>query len=300
MLVGVEGADRRGAVECPALVVEPFEQAPPRAQPRRRDGPVGGDGLDDDPRPASGPGRSSAGRGPSPGTRATGRGAPCRCLASWSGRSAPRSGSRSDGRSWSSTAPMAGKSVGDGGKSPRDSVPGGWWRPVIAGSAAWTWLALGWVSERITAIWCMSRGRPGSSSLKHTPGTLVAIAPNSPRSGDGPLGFRVPGLLLRGPAVEVDHDDRAGPPEGRLGRLAADGAGSVAGPEQVGEATARPASRPDGSPRGGSDRGTKLGTSEAPLEGGMVGLQRGEGEVRIPEVRTIRGTGQLILDRRVI
>ena len=24
------------------------------------------------------------------------------------------------------------------GRSPRDSVPGGWWRPVMAGSAAWT------------------------------------------------------------------------------------------------------------------------------------------------------------------
>ena len=189
-LVGVERADRRVAVQSATLVVEPFQQRPPPVQPRGRDGTVGGDRLDPDAVRRQVLVDRAAGRGPRRGTRATGRAAPCRWCGSWSGRPGPRSGRRADGRRWSSAAPMAGKSVGDGGKSPRDSVPGGWWRPVIAGSAAWTWLALGWVSERTTAI------------LPHEPRRLAAAARRrrpparswrsrrtGPRSGDGPSGL---------------------------------------------------------------------------------------------------------------
>ncbi len=106
-----------------------------------------------------------------------------------SGPTCTHVGSLPAGRSASSTAPKGGKSVGDGGKSPLASSAGAWAWPVMAGRLAWTWLALGWLSERIMVSLCASAAERGSSSLKRTPGTLVAMAPNSPRAGCGASGL---------------------------------------------------------------------------------------------------------------
>ncbi len=106
-----------------------------------------------------------------------------------SGPTCTQFGSRAPGRSLLTTAPKGGKSVADGGKSPRASSAGGCAWPVSAGRLAWTWLALPWLSERRTASRCMMRAQRGSNSLTRTPGTEVAMAPNSPRSGSGPSGL---------------------------------------------------------------------------------------------------------------
>ncbi len=84
---------------------------------------------------------------------------------------------------------MAGKSVGEGGKSPRASWSGGCAWPVIAGKDACTWLALGWLKERINATRSSTRADIGRSSPMRMPSTLVAIAPNSPRAGEGASGL---------------------------------------------------------------------------------------------------------------
>ena len=147
--------------------------------------------------------------------RATARAARCRCCAASAGRCGPTSAISAGRRRESSTAPNGGKSVAAGGKSV-SGVPGGCACPVWAGRQAVTWFALPCDIDRTTASRCAICAVRGSISLNCTPGKLVGIAPNSPRTVGWAVGLRIERLLLRMPAVQKQANDLLRPAKRRL------------------------------------------------------------------------------------
>jgi hypothetical protein len=217
VLIGVEGADGRGGVQRPAMIVESFQEGPPRTQPRRRGGPVGGDGLDDDLvwRQVLVDHQRAVGRAQEPGRLAV----QDRPVESGHG------GSDLDPTGEPVRRAELVQHAADGRE-----VGGGRWE-IASRLGAGRMVAAGHRRQRgLNVVGVGVSQRANHGDLVHEPGRpreqlAEAHAGHARRDGAErtalgvrPDGFRVPGLLLRGPAVKVDHDHRAGAAEGGLGR----------------------------------------------------------------------------------
>ena len=72
-------------------------------------------------------------------------------------------------------------------------------RPHRVANAAALWLVIGWCIARMTARRSITRAVCGMCSQTRSPGTLVAIEPNSPRTSAGAFGFMSTVSMWLGP-----------------------------------------------------------------------------------------------------